>query len=175
MYSSECVKVGETDIGTVYIKRIRDYVQLKRYTMLDDDYMVDYIDSNSDLLSQWQDDAYHWRTEDSFDKWRQDYDYCYSDFFTYDSDTDEYYDEDDSDYMRDNFNPDNFESKEELIDRLMEYFNDEYNRWNLSWEEIRNEDELRNMAGLLYDNCIKYREEEEERRKPHWNVFNYYK
>jgi hypothetical protein len=36
-----------------------DKIELKRMTALDYEYMEEYIDNNTDLLAEWQDDAYH--------------------------------------------------------------------------------------------------------------------
>ena len=158
----------------IYLKRIEDRLMLKRYTPLDYDYMQEYIDNNVDLLGEWQEDVYHWNTEQGYDEWREDYEYRYDDYFTDDSDTGEYYDENDWDMTRDWFYTTDTTNKEDFIERVMDTFNEEYYRWNYERIEMT-EDRLRHIVWQYYDDCFKYKEELAERNKPHWKVFNYYK
>lgn len=173
MGSVEIIKVGYSDYWDIWLKRIGDRIQLKRVTPLDYDYMQEYIDNNVDLLSEWQEDAYNWRTELGYDERRQDYEYRYDDWFNYDGDLDTYYDENDSYYTYDYFYPTERE-KDELIDLVVDVFDDEYNAWNFEMAEI-NLDSFRETVWRFYDDCVKYKEEQEEKKKPHWSAFNYYK
>lgn len=173
MNSRDYIKVWYSDYGDIFLKRIDTRLMLKRYSSVDYDYMQEYIDNNCDLLSEWQEDVYHWNTEDWYDEWRQDYEYRYEDYFAYDSDTDEYYDEDSDDITWDWFYTDGF-NKEDFIERVMDCFYENYQQWNFEWADV-NEDRLREIIWKYYDDCITYKGELEERNKPHWKVFNYYK
>ena len=173
MTGRDYIKVGYSDYGDVLLKRMEDRIMLKRYSPLDYDYMQEYIDENSDLLSEWQDDAYNWRTELGYDDWRENYEYRYEDWFTYDSETDEYYDENDSNMTWDWFYLSDF-TKDRVIEQVMDVFYEEYQQWNFEWADI-NDQQLREKIGQYYDDCKQYKIELEERSKPHWNVFNYYK
>lgn len=146
---------------------------LKRFTPLDGDYMRDYIDENVDLLWERQNDVYNWWTEQGYDEWREDYEYEYDNYFTYDWDMDEYYDENDNDMTWDWFQTRDY-SKEDVINRVMDAFEDEYNAWGFERAGI-DEAQLRQKIGEYYDNCRAYDEEIEEKKKPHWNAFSYYK
>lgn len=174
MSSRNYIHIGSSDMWEIYLKRIEDRLMLKRYTPVDYDYMQEYIDNNVDLLSEWQEDVYHWNTEDWYDEWREHYEYRYEDYFTYDSDTDEYYDDNDWDMTRDWFYTTDNTNKEDFIERVMDTFNEEYYRWNYERIEMT-EDRLRDIVWQYYDDCFKYKEELKERNKPHWKVFNYYK
>ena len=166
-------KIGYSDYGDIYIKRMGDKIVLKRITPLDYDYMRNYIDENADLLSEWQDDVYHWNTELGYEEWRDNYEYDYSEYFQHDSETDDYYDENETGTTWDYFYTDRAR-KELTIENAMECFDDEYSTWNFEWADM-NEQQLREKIGQYYDECIQYRNEIEERRKPHWNAFKYYK
>lgn len=172
MNSTEVIKVGYSDYWDIWLKRIGDRIALKRITPLDYEYMEEYIDNNCDLLSEWQDDAYNWHTELGYDERRQNYEYRYDDWFSYDSDLDTYYDNNDNNYTYDYFYPTDH-SKEDIINIVVDTFDDDYNVWN--FEEEINLDSFRETVWRFYDDCIKYREELEENKKPHWSAFNYYK
>jgi len=174
MTDYKSIKIGSTDYWDVLLKRMGDKIMLKRYLPLDYDYMQQYIDDNIDMLSEWQNDVYHWNTEQGYDEWRQDYEYEYSDYFRYDSEEDEYYDEDDGNTTWDYFYPKE-NSRENIIEVIMDYFHDDYQVWNFEWEAGINEQVLRVKIWEYYDECQNYLKELEEKRKPHWNVFNYYK
>lgn len=174
MSSREYIQIGSSDMWEIYLKRIEDRLMLKRYTPLDYDYMQEYIDNNVDLLDEWREDVSNWYTEDWYDEWREHYEYRYDDYFTDDSDTGEYYDENDWDMTRDWFYTTDNTNKEEFIERVMDTFNEEYYRWNYERIEMT-EDRLRDIIWQYYDDCFKYKEELAERNKPHWKVFNYYK
>lgn len=166
------IKIGWSDYWDIWLKIMGDKMELKMVNPLDYEYMEEYIDNNSDLLSEWQDDAYHWNTELGYDEWRENYEYRYEDYFTYDGELDVYYDENDSDCTWDYFYPTEY-SKEEILDKVLTVFEDTYNGWH--FEYAITDTEFRNKIWEYYDECIKYKEEQEEKRKPHWNVFNYYK
>ena len=168
------IKVGYSDYWDVWLKIMGDKIELKRMTALDYEYMEEYIDNNTDLLSEWQDDAYQWRTELGYDDRRQNYEYEYSDYFHYDGEVDIYYDENDNDCTWDYFYPTQW-SKEEILDRVLRTFDDDYMAWNFEWAEWMNDNVFREKIWEYYDKCIKYEAEMEEKRKPHWSVFNYYK
>lgn len=174
MSSRNYIHIGSSDMWDIYLKRIEDRLMLKRYTSLDYDYMQEYIDNNVDLLDEWRESVSNWYTEEWYDDWREGYEYHYDDYFTYDSDTDEYYDENDWDMTRDWFYTTDNTDKEEFIERVMDTFNEEYFRWNYERNGMT-EDRLREIVWQYYDDCFKYREELKERNKPHWKVFNYYK
>lgn len=172
----ECSKatcIGSSDYGSVWLKRVGANIYLKRYHPKEYSDMEEYIRETHDTLSEWQSDAYNWHTEQSYEEWMQDYDYRYEDYFEYDSDTDEYYDYDDSDtlicywYCCDR-------PKNELIDIVVSWFNDDYDNWEF---EFYNFDDYSFMELIwrYYDECVAYEKQIEEAKKPHWNVFNYYK
>lgn len=173
MIGRDYIKVGYSDYGDIFLKRMEDRIMLKRYSSLDYDYMQEYIDENSNLLDEWQDAAYHWRTELGYDDWRENHEYRYEDWFTYDSETDEYYDENDSNMTWNWFYLSDF-TKDRVIEQVMDVFYEEYQQWNFGWADI-NDQQLREKIGQYYDECKQYKIELEERNKPHWNVFNYYK
>ena len=172
--SSRYTRIGYSDYGDIYLKRIGERVILKRYTPLDYEYMEEYIRDNHDLRWEWQDDVWNWNTEQGFDERMQDYEYDYDSEFTYDSDTDEYYNEYDDETMYESWYSSELD-KEDLIERAMEYFGDELNDSSLTFVDITNENQLRVLIWEYYDECIAWSKEREERNKPHWNVFNYYK
>lgn len=166
------IRIGYSDYWDIWLKVMGDKIELLMANPLDYEYMEEYIDNNSDLLGEWQNDAYHWRTELGYDERRQNYEYQYSDYFNYDSELDIYYDENDSDCTWDYFYPTEY-SKEEILERVLDVFEDTYNGWHFEW--VITNTEFRNKIGEYYDECIKYKEEQEEKKKPHWNAFSYYK
>ena len=166
-------KIWYSDYGDIFLKVVWERIMLKRYTALDYEYMEDYIRDNHNIREEWQDDVWNWNTEDWYDDWLQDYEYPYDDYFAYDNDTDEYYDEDSDDTMRDYFYVDTH-TKDEVIESIMNKFEENYNYWNFE-RAIRDEWQLRILIGEYYDKCKQNIKEREERNKPHWNVFNYYK
>lgn len=175
MTDYKSIKIGSTDYWDVLLKRMGDKIMLKRYHPLDYGYMQQYIDDNIDMLSEWQNDVYHWNTEQGYDEWRENYEYEYSDYFRYDSEEDEYYDEDDSDTTWDYFYPSRENDKETIVDLVMDYFHNDYQVWNFDWYADMNEQVIREKIGQYYDECVQYTKELEEKRKPHWNAFSYYK
>lgn len=166
-------RIGYSDYWDVYIKRDRDKIELIRFTALEEDTMMDYIDSNVDLLSEWQDDAYHWRTELGYDDRKQNYEYQYSDYYQYDGIIGEYYDENETWMTRNYFYTDS-DSKETVIEKVMNLFDDDYMDWNFERAGM-DEQQLRETIWKYYDDCIQYAKELEERNKPHRNAFSYYK
>lgn len=167
------VKIWYSDYGDIWLKKAGDRIMLKRYTAVDYEFMEDYIRENHDILWEWQNEAYNWNTEMWYDEWLQDYEYPYDDYFCYDSDTEEYYNDDDSDTMRDYFYVDGY-TKEEVIENLIDRFDNDYVTWNFEWANM-DETQMRRIIWEYYDDCMKRVTEREEARKPHWNVFNYYK
>lgn len=174
MRSSEYKVIGNTDYYGVYLIREWEYITLKRMTEKSYEEMEDYIRENGDLESEWRDSVYNWHTEQWFDSWLEDYDYYYWDYFQYDSAVDIYYDENDDDYMCDDFIACRFDIKEECIDAVMECFDEYYNTRNLDFADITYE-QLRDKIGEYYDNAMAYHKEREEADKPHWRAFSYYK
>lgn len=174
--SREYVLIGSGDYGYTYLKRINDRIQLKKYVILDYEYMEDYIRDNHDTLSDWQNDAYNWRTEESYNEWLGNYEYPYEDYFDYDSDTWDYYDSNADDTTRDFFDYDlGIENdRERVVDRVIEVFYDAYyDNW-FHYNDL-NENSFRELIGNFYDSCLKRKTQEEERQKPHWQAFSYYK
>lgn len=170
----EALRLGYSDYWDIWLKRSWDAIEIERYHPLDYDYMEEYIDNNTDLLSEWQDAVYHWNTEESFSEWRQDYEYPYEDYFNYNSDTDEYYDENDSDYEYTYFYANG--DKDAVVQQVIDEFDDTFLSWGFefSWD-IHNYGELRDEIERLYDDCKEYEKEKEEAKKPHRDVFSYYK
>lgn len=167
------VRIWYSDYGDVWLKRERNKIQLKRFTPLDYDYMQEYIDENVDMLSEWQEAAYHGETEDSYEYWRENYDYSYWDYFSYDQDGDCYYNEDDNDMTWDWFDTDH--DKDYVIEDVMWILNDDYIDWTgFTWDSM-NENRFREIVGQYYDECKEFEKYMEEQRKPHWNAFSYYK
>ena len=171
---NEYERLGTSDYGDIYLKRCGWRIVLKRFSPLDCGYMEDYINENHDIRGEWQEDVWNWNTEQGFDEWREDYSYEYSEYFSYDNETDEYYDEDSSDTLRDYFYPERA-SKEEIISQVMEYFDNDYSSGNFEMDSDMDWQRIRELIGEYYDKCKQYLKELEESKKPHWNVFNYYK
>lgn len=174
MTDYKCIRIGSTDCWDVYLKRMGDRIVLKRYHPLDYEYMQQYIDENVDILGERQSDVYNWRTESGYDEWRQDYEYQYWDYFRYDTEAEEYFNDDDSDTTWDDFYPE-AHSREDIIEMAVGCFDENYLVWNFEWVAGMNEQVMREKIGQYYDECMQYLKELEEKRKPHWNVFNYYK
>lgn len=173
MTGQEFLVIGETDYYAVYLIREWSYITLKRMTAKTYEEMEEYIRENGDLGSEWRDAVYNWNTEEWFDSWIESYDnYWY--YYQYDNVVDIYYDEDDSDYMCDDFNIHSCPTKEEYIDNVMGCFDEYYNTSNLEFADIWY-NELRDNISEYYDKVVAYEKEREEASKPHWNVFNYYK
>lgn len=167
-------KIWYSDYGDIYLKRVGEKIQLIRYTPLEYGYMEDYINDNHDVRQEWQDDVWNWNTEAWFDEWREDYEYPYDDYFAYDSDTGEYYSDDDDDTRRDYFYTDTH-TKEEVIENVMNEFEDDYQGWSFERATGMNDRWFRELVWQYYNACRTYAKEREEANKPHWNVFNYYK
>ena len=174
MTGQEFLVIGNTDYYCVYLIREWDYITLKRMTEKTYEEMEEYIRDNWDLESEWRDSVYNWNTEQWFDSWLEDYDYYYWDYFQYDNVVDMYYDEQDNDYLCDDFNIRNYSSKEECIDSVMEYFDEYYYTNSLEFSDIWY-DELRDKISEYYDKVVAYQKEREESSKPHWKAFSYYK
>lgn len=171
--SRRYIKIWDSDMGNIYLKRIDNRLMLKRYTPLDYDYMNEYIENNADILGERQRAAYDWDTELGYDDWRENYEYDYWNWFTCDSDTDDYYDENDWDMIRDWFYTETY-TKEQVIQNVIDCFNDTYYYWNFEWDNI-DEARFRQIIWEYYDECKLYKEQLEMAKKPHWNVFKYYK
>lgn len=167
-------KIWYSDYGDIWLKRVWNRIMLKRYTPLEYQYMEDHIRDNHDIRWEWQDDVWNWNTEEWYDDWLQNYEYPYEDYFCYDSDTEEYYDEDDNDTMRDYFYTDTY-TKEQVIENVIDQFEENYQDWNFEWATNIDDRRLRELVWQYYDCCKTYEKEREEANKPHWNVFNYYK
>lgn len=174
MEHTEAVIIGYSDYGDVYLKRVADRILLKRYHPLDYDYMDEYIRDNHDTLWDWQDAVAHWDTEQSYADRMSDYEYEYSDYFDYDSESDEYYDSYDGDYECLYYETVD-RDKETVLERIMEDFNETFDDWGFHFVDGYNADSLNREFWEYFDNCVKYREYQEEEKKPHWKVFNYYK
>lgn len=167
-------KIWYSDYGDVYIKRVGEKIELIRFTPLDYEYMEDYIRDNHDIRGEWQEDVWNWNTEMGYDDRVADYEYPYDDYFSYDSETDQYYEDGDDNTTWDYIYVNDF-TKEQVIERTMNLFEENYEEyWNFERADI-NELQLRNIIGDYYDKCKQCIQEREEARKPHWNVFNYYK
>lgn len=171
---SEWIRIGYSDYGDVYLKRIGEKIQIKQYTPLDYDYMESYIRDNADALGEWQTEVYNWRTELGFDEWRENYDYDYGNWFSYDDEMDEYYDNDNSDTTWDYFYPTE-RSEDVIIEQVMSIFENDYNCRSFEWDSNMNEQLLREKISEYYNKCEQYEKELEESRKPHYNAFSYYK
>lgn len=174
MTGQEFLVIGNTDYYCVYLIREWDYITLKRMTEKTYEEMEEYIRDNWDLESEWRDAVYNWNTEEWFDSWLEDYDYYYWDYFQYDNVVDIYYDEQDDDYLCDDFNTRSYSSKEDCIDNVMEYFDEYYYTNSLEFSDIWY-NELRDKISEYYDKVIAYQKEREESSKPHWKAFSYYK
>lgn len=174
MITDDYKRIGYSDYWDVYLKRIGEKIQLKRFTPVDFEYMEEYINDRVDFRSEWQDDVQSWYTEDWYDTWRDNYEYHYQDYFSYDDDTDQYYDYDSDDTLQDTFYTDNH-SKEDLVEEILDMFNNDYTYWHFERLDWMNVARLRTSIEEFYDNCREFAKEKEEARKPHWNVFNYYK
>lgn len=173
MSGQEFLVIGNTDYYSVYLIREWDYITLKRMTEKTYEEMEEYIRDSWDLESEWRNDVYYWNTEEWFDSWLNDYSYDYWNYYEYDNVVDIYYSEDD-DYLCDDFRVDEYSDKEWFIDNVMEYFDEYYYTNNLEFSDIWY-NELRDKISEYYDKIITYKKEREEAKKPHWNVFNYYK
>lgn len=171
--SNRSVQIGYSDYGDVYLKRCGNTIYLKRYTPVDYEYMEDYIDDNHDMRWEWQEDVWNWNTESGYDERRQNYEYDYDEYFCYDSDTDEYYDEWDNDFLLYNWGI-NWRTREEMIDTIMESFEDDFDTWGFEYSSM-NDNRFREIIWEYYDECVAWEEERIEAQKPHWNAFNYYK
>lgn len=172
---SDAIKIGYSDYWDVWLERSGSRLVLERYTPLDYEYMEDYIRDNCDLLGEWQDAVYHWRTEQWYDDWLSDYEYRYEDHFSYNGTTDEYYDEYSSDYEYYTFEI-SHNTREEMLQNVIDSFNDDFNHWHFEYGwDIRAFNELREHILRMYDEWKEWDKEREERAKPHWQVFSYYK
>lgn len=174
MSGQEYLVIGNTDYYSVYLIREWSYITLKRMTEKSYEEMEEYIRDNADLESEWRDAVYNWNTEQWFDSWLSDYEYYYWDYFQYDNVVDIYYDEEDNDYTCDDFNIHSRENKEDFVNEVMGYFDEYYNTSNLEFEEVQY-DQLRDKINEYYDKVVAYEKEREERNKPHWQAFSYYK
>ena len=174
MSGQEFLVIGNTDYYCVYLIREWDYITLKRMAEKTYEEMEEYIRDNWDLESEWRDAVYHWDTEEWFDSWLEGYDYYYWDYFQYDNVVDIYYDEQDDDYLCDDFNIHSRTNKEDYINEVMDYFDEYYNTSNLVFADIQY-DQLRDKISEYYDKIVAYEKEREEASKPHWKAFSYYK
>ncbi len=168
------IEIGASDYGVVYLERSGDRLKLIRYNPLDYEYMDDYMSDRVDIMSEWRDAVYNGDTEDSYEEYRNNYSYDYDDYFSYDSDTGEYYEEDE-DWMTWDWFPSVAFTKEQVIERVIDYFDDGYMDWNFEWAEWMNENVFREKIGEVYDICREYLKQQEEAKKPHWKAFSYYK
>ena len=179
MKCNENILLWHSDYWDVYLRRVNEQIKLIRIVPLDYEYMEEYIDNNNDIYSERQDAAYYWDTREGYDEWRSNYSYPYGDYFCYDDDTDSYYDRNDDyftyDYIRTYVGDWDFRDKSFVVQEVVDDFNSDYLDGNFSYAQWMNDTVLLEKIGELYDNCVKFREYEEERKKPHWNVFSYYK
>lgn len=166
-------KVWYTDYGDVVLKRCGDRLYLKKYTPLDYEWMEEYIRDNHDTLWERQESVYNWHTQDSYNDRISEYEYPYDDYFEYDSETEEYYDSDDGDYSEDYWNLREFDNEDDCLAQILEMFDDGYNTWN--FEYAHNQNDFWDKIRKFYEDAVEYKAEQEERAKPHWQVFNYYK
>ncbi len=174
MSGQEYLVIGSTDYYAVYLIREWSYITLKRMTEESYEAMEEYIRDNWDLESEWRDAVYNWNTEQWFDSWLADYDYYYWDYFQYDNVVDIYYDEQDNDYLCDDFNIHSRGNKEDYINEIMDYFDGYYNTSDLEFADIQY-DQSRDKVSEYYDKVVAYEKEREEASKPHWKAFSYYK
>lgn len=173
MSGQEYLVIGSTDYYAVYLIREWSYITLKRMAEKTYEEMEYFIRDNWDLESEWRDAVYYWHTEEWFDDWLDNYDYCYWDYYEYDSAVGIYYSEDD-DYSCDDFNVGRRENKEDCVNDIMDCFDEDYNTSNLEFADIQY-DELRDKISEYYDKVIAYEKDREEASKPHWRAFSYYK
>ena len=174
MALAEYEHIWSSDYWDIYLKRVGEKIQIIRYSPLDYEYMEDYINDNHDIRGEWQDDVWNWNTEMGYDEWREEYEYRYDDYFAFDSETGEYYDDNDDDTTRDYFYTDR-DSKEDVVEMVMGTFEDNYEGWSFSRTTGMDDARMRNIIRQYYDECVVYSKDREEAQKPHWNVFNYYK
>ena len=174
MATQNCKRLWCSDYGDVWLKRVGEKIYLMRYTPLDYEYMEEYISDRVDFRSEWQEDVWNWNTEDWYETWRDNYSYDYDEYFNWDSETGEYYQEDDDNTLWDSFITHQI-PKDEVVNRIMEYFDDDYSRWDFTRASDMDRVAMRNLVSEYYDNCIEKRRQMDEARKPHWNAFNYYK
>lgn len=167
-------RLGTSDYGNIYLKRIGDRIQLKRFDPLDAEFMDDYMSDRVDIRGEWQNAVYNWDTDLGYDEYRDNYEYDYGDYFYYDNEEWEWYDEDEDWMTWDYFNVGEHE-KDYVIERVLERFDSQYIDWNFEWEPWMNENRIRELVSEAYDECKERIKQQEEARKPHWNVFNYYK
>lgn len=172
--SSRHIEIGSWDYWEVYLKRVWDSIYLKRVVALDYADMDEYIRDNHDILSEWQQEVYNWNTTDSYDDWLQDYEYPYGDYYEWDSDLNFYYDWDADDTLVYHWGTLNY-TKEEMIERVINDFCDDFEDGYFEYSNGINDNRFRQLVGEYYDECVAYRQEREEARKPHWNCFSYYK
>ena len=180
MMCSENILLWNSNYWDVYLRRLNETIKLVRIFPLDYEYMEEFIDNNHDIYAERQDEVYHWNTRDGYDDWRSDYDYPYGDYFCYEGDADVYYDDNDDSYTYDyirtrSAETNDFRAKGVVVQAVVDIFNGNFLDGNFSYAQWMNDTVLLEKIGELYDNCVKFRKYEEERRKPHWNVFNYYK
>lgn len=168
------VKIGTSDYGNVYLERSGDRLKLIRYNPLDYEYMDEYMSDRVDILSEWREAVYNGDTEDSYEEFRDGYSYDYGYYFQYDGDTGEYYEEDE-DWMTWDWFPTMGFTREQVIERVLSKFDEEYMYWDFGREEWMNDNVFREKIGEVYDICKEYLKQQEEAKKPHWNVFSYYK
>ena len=174
MTRNEALRLGYSDYWDIWLKRSWDAIELERYHPLDYEYMEDYINDRTDTLDAWRDDVYNWNTTQSYDDWLSDYEYPYEDYFNYNSDTDESYDENDSDYEYTYYYA--HSDKDVIIQQVIEEFDENFAEWHFEFGwDIHNYGELRDEIARLYDDCKEYEKQRDEAKKPHRDVFSYYK
>lgn len=167
-------KIGSSDYWEIYLKRDRDRIELLRYNPLNYEDMEDYINNQISICDEWREAVYNWHTEESFDSRAQNYDYQYEDYFTFDSDTCDYYDEDWDDTLRETKSIDYY-SLDEMVDIMMDAFDNDYYTGHFEYEDYMDRATLESLIKSYYKECEDYQEWIKEQRKPHWNAFSYYK
>lgn len=174
--------VGYCDEGNIYLMRIWTALFLERVDILDEQYLRDYVDDHADFKSDWQDAVYNWYTESGYDEWVEDIDYdsYFDNYFSYSSELCGWYDEYADGYLSDRLFVSDFINWEEidkqgLIERLISYFDIDYQHHNFEFRNGVNEQVLRSKMWEFFDECVEYNKQQEESRKPHYDTFNYYK
>ena len=177
MSRDDYISIGSgNDWYNMFLIREGEYITLKYVYEETYETMEDYIRDRVDLEDEWRDDVYNGHTTQSYEDWVSDYEFQYWDYFNYDGVLDIYYDED-SDYYRvdDFYCGAGSESREDMIDKIMETFESDYDYNGLNWDNGMTLAILRDKVAQFYDDTQEYIKEREESRKPHWKAFSYYK
>lgn len=164
------IRIGEADCyNCIYLYATRNQIIFKAFTPVSYEDMEEHIRDRVDFESEWREDVVNWYTTASLDEWEEDYEYRYEDYFEYDSDTDQYYQEEDSIYMSKDIN---YHCAEDILTEIQDELDGMH--W-FRWAENMDNAVLGEKIAEYYNECEKWQEEREEARKPHWEAFSYYK